>query len=424
VTRQRFTISLTAYLLIAAMLQGCGKKGPPLAPLVIVPARISSVTAKRFNDHVYITLQIPSEDTIESELVDFERVEIYAMTTQPGDIRDSQLTFDDWVNAASLVTTIRVRPPDSTDLEEEIASVSLGEDVTVVELLTSNEFVPVVLENDAENLERDTDLNRESSFVLPLISPSVQRPLKRTYIIRGISTRGREGSPSLPFAVPLTNPPDPPSQAIVTYTEDEIRLSWELPLTARLPIQELAVDGTLESAPSINLQVPSTFEVYEASEVLDVNQEPLPLNSVTLASTNFTFQQVTFGIEKCYVIRTVDVIGGMEIRSRPSAPTCVQFMDTFPPAVPSGLIAVATEGAVNLVWDANAERDLEGYVVWRGQPSSEILEALTIEPTRDTTFFDVTVEAGTTYEYAVQAVDQAVPPNYSVLSDRVVERAR
>ena len=433
-TRSRLAIPLSTCLLAAAILQGCGKKGPPLEPLVIVPERVSRVTARRFSDRVYVTFLVPSANTSGSEPADLESVEIYALTTQPGDTLEQRPPFDDWLDAASLVATISVRPPGATELGGESTEVSLdagvigiqGTDVTVVERLTPPAFVPVALEIDADAIDGAADRDDQSPGVLPLVGPLIPRPLRRTYVLRGVSTRGREGPPSPHVAVPLTESPDPPSAPIVTYTEDEVSVAWTPPLTARLPIQEPVADGGLEAAPIVEAQRLSAFDVYDVTEVADAEptQEPRSLNRVALTGTDFTVREVTFGIERCYAVRMVDSVDGMEIRSRPSAPTCVPFVDTFPPAVPRGLIAVATEGAVSLVWDANSERDLAGYLLWRGRSLDATFEPLMAEPVTETTFRDVTVEAGASYEYAVQAVDQAVPPNVSPLSDRVVERAR
>jgi hypothetical protein len=67
-------------------------------------------------------------------------------------------------------------------------------------------------------------------------------------------------------------------------------------------------------------------------------------------------------------------------------------------------VAVASEGAINLIWDANPEKDLAGYLVLRAPASSKAFTTVTHEPLRDTTFTDK-VPAGTPFVYAIQAVD-------------------
>ena len=123
-------------------------------------------------------------------------------------------------------------------------------------------------------------------------------------------------------------------------------------------------------------------------------------------------------------MRTVDEIDGTDVRSAPSEAACRELVDRFAPAAPTGLAAVATAGVVNLVWTPNAGDDVAGYVVLRGRGAGATLGALTAEPVAATTYRDATAEAGVSYEYAVQAVDDAVPPNVSPPSERVREQAR
>ncbi|HWK12390.1 MAG TPA: fibronectin type III domain-containing protein, partial [Vicinamibacterales bacterium] len=83
---------------------------------------------------------------------------------------------------------------------------------------------------------------------------------------------------------------------------------------------------------------------------------------------------------------------------------------------------VATTGAMNLIWDANHEPDLAGYLVLRGEVPGDTLQPLTPEPTRDTRFRDTTARPGVRYAYAIVAVDRA--GNRSAASTRVEETAR
>ena len=46
----------------------------------------------------------------------------------------------------------------------------------------------------------------------------------------------------------------------------------------------------------------------------------------------------------------------------PSPETCVTLVDTFAPAAPEGLTIVASEGAMNLIWNPSPEGDLTRVV--------------------------------------------------------------
>jgi hypothetical protein len=78
-----------------------------------------------------------------------------------------------------------------------------------------------------------------------------------------------------------------------------------------------------------------------------------------------------------------------------------------------------------LIWDANAELDLGGYVVLRGEAGSDTLQPLTESPLTEPRFTDRTAVPGKRYVYAVVAVDDRIPvPNRSAESNRVEDTAR
>jgi len=110
----------------------------------------------------------------------------------------------------------------------------------------------------------------------------------------------------------------------------------------------------------------------------------------------------------------------LPVESDATGPVCDMLVDTFPPAAPKGLNAVATAGSINLIWEANSEPDLAGYFIWRGVGGGP-LQQITPTPVTDASFFDG-VRPGLRFSYAVQAVDKA--GNVSALSDRVEETAR
>jgi fibronectin type 3 domain-containing protein len=149
-----------------------------------------------------------------------------------------------------------------------------------------------------------------------------------------------------------------------------------------------------------------------------------PLNPSPLQATSFDRAGVEFGKEECFVVRTAVTRGNLTIESPASPPACVTAADTFPPSAPKGLSAVANVGAISLIWDANTESDLAGYIVLRGEVPGDKLQAITATPIRETTFADKTAVPGTRYVYAVVAVDRATPANTSPQSARVEETAR
>jgi hypothetical protein len=90
----------------------------------------------------------------------------------------------------------------------------------------------------------------------------------------------------------------------------------------------------------------------------------------------------------------------------------VEVKDVFPPAVPTGLVAVATTGenggaaAVDLSWEPGADADVAGYIVYRREESGDWQRISAGAPIVQPAFHDAQVQAGHTYRYAVSAVDR------------------
>jgi len=78
--------------------------------------------------------------------------------------------------------------------------------------------------------------------------------------------------------------------------------------------------------------------------------------------------------------------------------------DIEPPAVPRGVYSITGDEEVILSWYPNAESDLAGYRVYRG--NSENGDYFHIATTRSVQFIDRDVTNGRTYYYAVDAYDR------------------
>lgn len=408
-------------------------RGDPLPPRLIVPAPVADLSAARFGDQVYVRFTIPSADDDGAEPAGPGRVEVYARTALPADA-GTDVAFDDWLDAATLVARLEVaRPGGDAAADDETAGQDAlparGERVTVVEQLTPAALEPAAsgADDDSEAMNSEAmndDLERLVGG--PLLGPPLPRPPLRTYVALALSGRGRESRPSQPATVPLGPAPAPPAPPRVTYDEARLSLAWSPPPTARRPVQRTAIDAELPSQPLPPPRTPTRYEVYAAAESAAAAgaRVPRPLHAAPLAATSYREAGPTLGVERCFVVRSVDEIDGVDVRSAPSEAACRVLVDTFAPAAPAGLAAVAAAGGVNLAWRAPAADDVVGYLVLRGRGPDATLRPLTAEPVAATTYRDATAEAGVSYEYAVQAVDDAVPPNVGPPSERVREQAR
>jgi hypothetical protein len=277
----------------------------------------------------------------------------------------------------------------------------------------------------------------------PLLGPSLQPPV-RTYVAVGVSTRGRRGPPSARARIPLAPTPPTPGSPEVTFDEKAVHVTWHVPDAsevtesgeALLPSRPIGVSRptlaynvyaidpqALESnantppasrqakPPGSSTATPSGFAPTSVETRLTRTPVDLP---------EFTDERIEWGAERCYTVRTVHLYQTLAVESEAPVPVCRTLVDTFPPAAPAGLQALASEGAVSLIWDRNEEPDLAGYIVWRGT-SPDAMSELTRAPIEETTYRDE-VARGVRYVYAVQAVDKA--KNGSALSRTVQEAAR
>jgi hypothetical protein len=151
---------------------------------------------------------------------------------------------------------------------------------------------------------------------------------------------------------------------------------------------------------------------------------PKPINPQPTPELEWPITTIAFGVERCFEVRAVDQVFGVTVIGPASPRKCITPQDTFPPAAPKSLQAIAGSGVISLIWDANTEPDLAGYIVLRGEAPGDTLQAITPDPVTTPTYRDETVRAGTRYVYAVVAVDRALKPNASPQSNRAEETAR
>ena len=77
---RRWALSIGPCALIAVSVAACGKKGPPLAPIVHIPAAIEQIDARRTGDEVAVTVTVPSKNIDGTIPVDIGRIEVYGYT--------------------------------------------------------------------------------------------------------------------------------------------------------------------------------------------------------------------------------------------------------------------------------------------------------------------------------------------------------
>lgn len=418
---------------------GCGKKGPPLAPFVRIPAPVETIAASRLGNDVFVTLTIPVTNVDASIPVDISRVEVYGYTGRVAP------TPAQWPELGTVVATIPVVPPPVGEAggpppaaDVTPAGIRPGAAVTILDTLTPDEMIQgAVARVDPERLE-----------FAPIPLPGVTAPtvLRRFYLAVPFSQRGISGPPGIQDDLVLTMLPEPPSAVRASYVPAILSLAWEpsggllgflldRPLVPEpLPFGALPPPGPVPPQP-VDDSVPpgpTTYNVFRdiAPDPRLLPQAaglssgevaaPMPLNPAPLATTSIT-DDVDFGRARCYTVRA----RRGAVMSEPSRPVCFTPIDVFPPAAPAGLAAVPSEGGISLIWEPNAELDLGGYLVLRREAGDATLRQLTDTPIGDARYRDATAQPGTRYTYSVVAVDTRLPlPNVSAQSELVEETSR
>jgi hypothetical protein len=439
-----------AVLLGIVAIAACGKKGPPLAPIVRIPAAVTSIAAQRVGNDVYLTFTIPTANIDASTPVDVSRVDVYGYTGHTPPPRGR------FLEAGTLVTSVPVAPPPApstgtaaqTTAEAPEAAplgAAIGSKVTVVDTLTPDE------------LEQGKILTVElpsGARPLPATEPAsatANGPLHRYYLALPYSSRERPGPQPAAADMPLIDPPPAPDAIAVSLAQGNVVVRWEAAggllgflFEHKLPDESDPAEDVFAvppaaapgSTPAPVPTGPARYNVYR-SEIPLAGVTPTapverpwlktpatPLNPAPLADLTFS-DPVEFGKERCYVVRAVRGTPPNAIEGLPSAPACITPVDTFPPAPPAGLVAVAAEGSISLIWEPGSEPDLAGYLVLRGAPGDATLQPLTAMAITEARYVDSTVTAGTRYVYAVVAIDNAQPmPNRSMPSERAEETAR
>jgi hypothetical protein len=315
---------------------------------------------------VDIQLVVPAANTDGTRPADVARVDIYGFTGPP------TVTAEEIFRRGARVGSILVNPPRDPDEPPEAPQRGRPRPRPGVEQGTTARLKDELAAGGAPSADA------------------------RSYISVGFSTRGRRGALSGPAAVALVAPPPPPSEPQVVYDEQSITVAWS---AAAAPSDRAATLG---------------YHVYEPMAETPLTEHPL-------TETRYVDRRIEWGAERCYAVRTVETVDGLSVESDLSGVACATLTDTFPPGAPTGLTAVAAQGAISLVWDASSAADLAGYLVLRAIAPANTLVPVTPTPIEETTFTDH-VAAGARVTYAVRAVDKA--GNASPLSNRIEETAR
>jgi hypothetical protein len=190
--------------------------------------------------------------------------------------------------------------------------------------------------------------------------------------VRLLNNKGRLSDWSNLVTIAVTPPLAVPSNFIGVADPKGISLTWN-------------------AAPREKVQ----FRIFRRAE--DEKQAAL---LATVDTPSYVDTATTLG--KRYEYSVQSVLGAAE--SEPSPLVTVLSVDVFRPEKPAGLTAVGSLNSIELGWERNAEPDLAHYRIYRAENGGQFTRLADVE---QPAFSDKQLTAGTTYRYALTAIDQA-----------------
>jgi hypothetical protein len=238
----------------------------------------------------------------------------------------------------------------------------------------------------------------------PTLTSGPVRPI--TYRIFGISKHGKTAGPSNVATILAGEAPPEVRDLSAQVVERGVVLHWQ-------PVARAATPKPFNPLPR------STEPVEQKLRVRLIPPDPRHTSAtdpgVALDPTAQSGRQYTYSASR--VIQQQVGQQTLQLDSSSSPAVQVATRDTFPPAPPSGLVAVPVSAIMNngrpevdLSWSANTESDFAQYRVYRrditsSRPTRPIAPPAGSPNIVAPAYRDLHVQPGQTYTYAVTAVD-------------------
>jgi predicted small lipoprotein YifL len=342
-----FALAAVATLGALVGLSGCGKKGPPLAPLRQNPAAATDFSVRQQGDELVLTLAYPTTTVAGLALPGLEAMEV-------------------WRLARPLVAGMPPTPPDPREFAggaEKVLTLRGAE----LSAATAGDRLQTRL-----RIEPTAAGGPATAF---------------TYAVRTVAAGGDRSEASNLATITPAAPPAPPADPRVAPRADGILITWVSPAPPAAAPAAGAVAG---------------FRVYRREAGIRGYGEPLVTTDPTAAS----YLDTTARYGQRYVY-TVATLASLEppVESALEKEIEVDFQDRFGPPAPTGLVTLPEGSNVRLRWSSSAGTDVAGYLIFRQDPGGDFHQ-VNSTPTAELEWLDSGLEPGNRFRYRVVAVDQ------------------
>jgi hypothetical protein len=222
---------------------------------------------------------------------------------------------------------------------------------------------------------------------------------------------GRSAGPSNLAPIVAGSAPPPVADLHAEVHADGAALFWQGEPNSLVRLHRKLLTAAKAKSETPSRKTPSVDLTGKQTEPIlrDLIVEPGPQHNGAVDPTAHFGETYEYTAQRLVRVsvngKTVELAGDL------SAPVRIDMTDTFPPAVPGGLeaIAVPDDKTIDLSWQPGSDNDLSGYIVYR----AEAVNASATTWTRISgpqlltapAFRDTTAQPGQAYRYAVTAVD-------------------
>jgi hypothetical protein len=382
---------------LSVMMVGCGKKGPPQAPIRILPSPPGPLSVRQIGPDIVVATTLPGTRTDGTRLEAGAEVRVLRMAAteslRPGAVSERYLV-QQFERQARPVGAFSGADLDALVLAGRFLFVDRGAGVPAAAAPAAG---------PAPETHRSSSTPRA-------------RPVGYLYGIQVVEHAGKKSALRPPLLIESCDPPPVPGEGQVDLGEGEVRLRWSAGESRASPPSGPAPPVAKSTSPAAESQAAPGFNVYRRQPGAPRDPET-PLNPETLDGTSYIDRTFQYDIGYEYFVRSVVPGRTPACESPDGAIVAVKPHDRFPPAAPTGLAVAAEGGTIRVYWFPNDEPDLAGYRIYRSEEGKPEMGLIAEVPATETSFVDSGAQPGVRYHYAVTAVDGASPPNESARSE-------